>query len=83
MDLDIVQIKSFCKRRGCSVNDYSSAVFGCALHDYFTNNVGTNEQGKVYEVPKFVNTGLLFSFRQPPKKFKDNSLGNEFTQIPC
>jgi len=34
-DLNVEQMKIFCKTKSCTVNDYASSVLSCALYAYF------------------------------------------------
>ena len=37
-DLSLKQIKEFCKKKGCTINDYIAAMTCVTLHDYMSNN---------------------------------------------
>mmetsp|Transcript_16071 Transcript_16071/g.27128 ORF Transcript_16071/g.27128 Transcript_16071/m.27128 type:complete len:214 (+) Transcript_16071:501-1142(+) len=66
-DIDLPAMKKYCKERGFSINDYTSAILSTTLYDFYSQSDITDSRGKVYPVPTLINVGLPFSLRQPKK----------------
>lgn len=60
-DLDLVQIKKFCKQTGCTINEYATSLIGTAMYEY-------SEKQKDFPTPDKVQYSLAFSMRQPVKE---------------
>jgi hypothetical protein len=45
-------MKSICKKKGCTINDYISALLGLTLNEYFLNNDIPDKKGKIIDNPQ-------------------------------
>jgi len=82
-DLNLDQIKKFCKSKSCTVNDHASSVLSCALYAYFVGEEKRmSEAGEeVVPCPRSLHVAVPFSFRQPFKNVKDVKMHNDFGSI--
>lgn len=65
-DLDLDEIKAYCKSFSCSLNDYTSSLLSVALHEYFVNEEKRMREAKadkIIAVPSSVHIAVPFSFR--------------------
>ena len=60
-DLNLAEIKAFCKAKKCSINDYCGALLGNTLYEYFENH--KEEHGLKFEIPDYIDTLMPYSFR--------------------
>jgi NRPS condensation-like uncharacterized protein len=81
LGLSLERIKQYCHSRGCSINDFCSAVLCVVLHDYLKSNPIYDEKGRELPMEKYINVGLPFSIRQPQKNIRDFKLCNDFASV--
>lgn len=83
-ELPLADIKAFCKRNKCTVNDYCSALLGSSLYKYFGEEkermIKENHKEPI-DIPRAVHIAIPFSLRQPFKKVSDVRLSNNFGSI--
>lgn len=60
-DIDLAQIKKYCKQNGCSINDYATSLIGTSIYEL-------SETHKTYPTPDNILYGLIFSQRSPVKR---------------
>lgn len=48
-DLDLAEMKAYCKQQNCTINDYTTAVISNTLYDYFERHRSVN--GKEFKIP--------------------------------
>jgi len=75
-DLDLAEIKVFCKSKKCSINDYCGALLSNTFYEYFEKH--QDEDGIKYKIPNEIDTLMPYSFRQPVKKLEEIRLKNDF-----
>lgn len=83
-DLDLGEIKAYCKSANCTINDYTSSLLSVALHEYSSNEekkMIATKADKVIPVPASVHIAVPFSMRQPFKTVEDVKMGNDFGSI--
>jgi hypothetical protein len=80
-NLDIASMKTYCKKVGCTMNDYTTALIGASFHEYMTK-YQTDDNGKSYPIPDYINVLIPFSLRQPARNTKEFKMCNEFVAIP-
>ena len=80
MDLDIVAMKVYCKKRGCTINDYTTALISNTLYEYMEINKIVD--GIEYAIPNEISTVIPISLRQPFKKIEDVKMCNDFVAMP-
>lgn len=80
-DLQLAKIKAFCKQRGCTVNDYISAVMSNSFYEYFERH--QEEDGKIFTRPTKVQLGMPVSMRQPMVHIEDVRMTNEMIAFPA
>lgn len=68
-DINVDQMKKYCKSKGCTVNDHTSSVLSCALYSYFVGEeeAMTAAGEVVVPCPRSLHVAVPFSFRQPSK----------------
>ena len=63
--LDLDKMKAYCKKKQCTINDYTSSVLGCALQEYFAGEekrlIAAGEPP--VPPPESVHVAVPFSFR--------------------
>jgi len=77
-DLILDDMKAYCKSKNVTVNDYLCSVLSNTLYQYFDNH----KKEKFGGIPDYVNMGMPYSLRQPPKSIKDVKLVNDFITVP-
>ena len=60
-ELNLAEIKAFCKSKKCSINDYCGALLGNTLYEYFDKH--REEQNMKFEIPDSIDTLMPYSFR--------------------
>jgi len=81
---NLKEMKSFCKERKCTLNDYMGTLVSCTLSDYMDQEERRQEieKEKVYKKPETCRFIIPFSFRQPVKELKDVKLENNLGYLP-
>lgn len=75
--LDLAKMKAYCKKKECTINDYTTSILSCALQAYFKEE--EKEGGKdAIPTPESVHVTIPFSFRQPVANIQDIKMCNDF-----
>lgn len=74
-DMNLPEIKAYCKRNMCTVNDYCAALISVSLREFFELEATRVPN---YHIPNSVRLALPFSFRQPFKKISEIKMINDF-----
>jgi len=77
-DLNFDDLKTFCKSKEVTINDYWCALLSNSLYQYFENHKNEKFGG----IPSYVSMAMPYSLRQPPKDKKDVKLVNDFIAVP-
>jgi hypothetical protein len=62
-DFDAAQMKLFCKKKGCTINDYASSLISTSFYELFERY--PTYMDKEYAMPDYIDIGMPFSMRQP------------------
>ena len=83
MDLNLSKMKEYCKKQGCTVNDYCASLMSVSLREYLHNEEQAQIQNgdTVYPVPDSVRFAIPFSLRQPFKSLSDVKMCNDFGSL--
>lgn len=81
--MHLTEMKIYCKKQKCTVNDYCAALLSNCLHDFLSMEADRQRKlkQKVYEVPPTVRFTIPFSMRQPIKKIEEVILRNDFGSV--
>jgi len=64
MDIDLNEVKTFCKAKGFTLNHYYMAILSKTIHDYMI-------QQKSLDIPKDVLVGFPINMRPPISSMED------------
>ena len=79
-ELDLTKMKDFCKRNGCTINDYTSSLVANSLYEYFDNH--KSDRGGPWVIPDSVSMNMPFSLRVPQKNEKKIKIENDMVPLP-
>jgi hypothetical protein len=78
--LNLAKMKAYCKKKECTINDYTASVLSCALQAYFKDE--EKEGGKdAIPTPQSVHVAVPFSFRQPIADIREVKMNNDFGSL--
>jgi hypothetical protein len=67
MDLQLTKMKTYCKKVGCTINDYCASLLAISMREYLENEeqrqIKSGEEA--FAVPKSIRLAIPFSLRQP------------------
>jgi hypothetical protein len=74
LDFDLPKIKTFCKKNGCTFNDYMMTIVNMSLREYMVKNQTIKDT--TYPIPETITCSAIFSLREPVKSIKDCKMDN-------